>query len=251
MSTPSSPTRSISADALAAAAERRTRELPAQPSAAQMAAQHERRQAFRRLIDPGILRPNSKEQAVASLKILLTLAENLLREPENPKFQQFKPTNTTIKNNLVNPKGTLEYAIEIHVQLGNQVKNFQPYYTWNPRRIEDLRTGTAILKEFVDLENERAERAARSKVDQKAVAAAVKLAYMDDRKSKQLHDEREKDRRTARAAALARQAELRESTPTTTRNSESPPRTTRMPGSGHTLSSPPPYDEGSDESEDA
>lgn len=54
-----------------------------------------------------------------------------------------------------------------------QVKNFQPYYTFNPRRMEDLRTGTAILKEFVDLEAERAERAARSKVDQKAVAAEV------------------------------------------------------------------------------
>lgn len=39
--------------------------------------------------------------------------------------------------------------------------------------MEDLRTGTAILKEFVDLEAEKAERVARSKVDQKAVAAEV------------------------------------------------------------------------------
>jgi hypothetical protein len=39
--------------------------------------------------------------------------------------------------------------------------------------MEDLRTGTAILKEFVELEAEKAERAARSKVDQKAVAEAV------------------------------------------------------------------------------
>ncbi|KAG6854815.1 hypothetical protein C0991_001242 [Blastosporella zonata] len=170
MSSPE-PSLSISADALAAAAERRTRQLPAQPSATQLAAEHERRQAFRRLIDPGIVRPNSKEQAAASLKTLLTIAENLLREPGNPKFQQFKPTNTTIKKNLVDPKGTLEYAIELGFR--PEVKNFQPYYTFNPRRIGDLETGTAILKEFVDLENERAERASRSKVDQKAVAAAV------------------------------------------------------------------------------
>jgi hypothetical protein len=53
------------------------------------------------------------------------------------------------------------------------VKNFQPFYTFNSRRIEDLRLGAAILKEFVDLENEKAERAARSKVDQKAVAEAI------------------------------------------------------------------------------
>ncbi|KAG6916286.1 hypothetical protein DXG01_007527 [Tephrocybe rancida] len=243
MSSPE-PSPSISADALAAAAERRTSQLPAQPSAAQMAAEHERRQAFRRLIDPGIVRPNSKEQAVASLKTLLTIAENLLREPENPKFQQFKPTNTTIKKNLVDPKGTLEYAIE--------VKNFQPFYTFNPRRMDDLETGTAILKEFVDLENERADRAARSKVDQKAVAAAVaqqvKLAYMDDRKTKTIHDEREKERRAARATALARQAELRETSPIP----ESPPPTTRMPGSGHILSEagPPPSYESDDEGSD-
>jgi len=30
--------------------------------------EHEKRQAFRRLIDPGILRPNSKEAALTSLK---------------------------------------------------------------------------------------------------------------------------------------------------------------------------------------
>ena len=57
----------------AAAAERRARQLPQQPSAAQLAAQHERRQTFRRLVDPGILRYNSKEQASASLKVQLCL----------------------------------------------------------------------------------------------------------------------------------------------------------------------------------
>ena len=53
------------------------------------------------------------------------------------------------------------------------MKNFQPFYTFNPRHIEDLELGTAILKEFVDLEKEKAERAARSKVDQKAATAAI------------------------------------------------------------------------------
>ncbi|KAG5651354.1 hypothetical protein H0H81_008971 [Sphagnurus paluster] len=201
-----------------------------------MAAEHEHRQAFRRLIDPGIMRPNSKEQAVASLKILLTIAENLLREPDNPKFQQFKPTNGTIKKNLVDPKGTLEYAIELGFR--PEVKNFQPYYTFNPRRMNDLRIGTAILKEFVDLENERAQRAERSKVDQKAVAAAVakqvKLAFMDDRQSKRLNDQREKERRAAHAAAIAQQAQLQEIT-STTRASASPSPTSHMPGSGHSL----------------
>ncbi|KAG6899449.1 hypothetical protein C0993_010286 [Termitomyces sp. T159_Od127] len=232
----------VSSDALAAAVERRAQELPTHPSATQLAAEHERRQVFRRLIDPGIVRPNSREQAVASLKTLLTLAENLLREPDNPKFQQFKPTNTIIKRNLVDPKGTLEYAIELGFR--PEVKDFQPYYTFNPRYMDDLRTGTALLKEFVDLELQRAERDARSKVDQKAVAAAVaqrvKLAYMDDRKSKQLKDEREKESRVARAAALAHKAEHQE-----TSRSPSPPPTVHMPGTGQAISEagPPPYDE--------
>jgi len=72
---PSSPsgsihTNSVSADALAAAAERR-RHQPgsSQPTAAQLAAEHERRQEFRRLIDPGILRPNAKDAALTSLKV--------------------------------------------------------------------------------------------------------------------------------------------------------------------------------------
>jgi hypothetical protein len=45
--------------------------------------------------------------------MLLTIAENLLKEPDNPKFQKFKPTNSIIKKNLVDPKGTIEYAVEV------------------------------------------------------------------------------------------------------------------------------------------
>lgn len=56
----------------------------------------------------------------------------------------------------------------------------------------------------------------------------VKLAYMDDRKSKLIRDEIEKQQRTARAAAAASHA----STP---RPASSSP-TREMPGSGHVLS---------------
>ncbi|KAJ4498716.1 hypothetical protein C8R41DRAFT_817440 [Lentinula lateritia] len=80
---------------LAEAVERR---LSAQqshgPSPAEMAAEHAKRQKFRRLIDPGILRPNPEPEAVESMKILYKLSENLIREPENPKFQRFRTTNT-------------------------------------------------------------------------------------------------------------------------------------------------------------
>jgi len=244
MATPQSLITSNISDALASAAEQRVHLLPTQPSAAQLAIEHERRQTFRRLIDPGIVRPNSKEQALASLKTLLTIAENLLREPENLKYQQFKPTNSVIKKHLVDTKGTLEYAIELGFR--PEVKSFQPYYKFNSRHMNDLEIGAFILREFLKLEDEKAERATRSKVDQKAVAAAVtqqvKLAYMDDRKTKMLRDEQEKERREARASGLVHQAERQEvdSTPE--------PSTLHMPGSGYLLNDrPPPYAEGSDD----
>ncbi|TFK43499.1 hypothetical protein BDQ12DRAFT_718716 [Crucibulum laeve] len=242
------PAGSISPEALAAAAERRTRLLPQQPSAAQMAAEHEQRQKFRRLVDPGILRPNSKEQAMASLQTLLTISENLLREPDNPKFQQFKPTNNIIKRNLMDPKGTLEYAIELGFR--PEVKNFQPFYTFNNRHLPQLRIGAGILKDFIDLETEKVERAARAKQNEKAVAESVaskvKLAYMDDRKTKMLRDEMEKEQRVARAAAALHRAQLQETSPSIPLAlSRSPSPTENMPGSGHVLGppdGPPPYE---------
>lgn len=162
--------------------------------------EHEKRQTFRRLVDPGILRPNSKEAALASLKTLVTIAENLLREPDNPKYQQFKSTNDLIKRRLVETKGALEYAIELGFR--PQVKALQSYYVFNPRCMENLRVGAAILKEAIDLEIEKQGRMKRSKAEEKAAAAAaaqnIKLAFLDDRKTKALRDERERSIREAR-----------------------------------------------------
>lgn len=62
----------IAADLLAAAAQRRAETTGAPPEVINIQ-EHELRQAFRRLIDPGILRPNSKEVAMASLKVLVHL----------------------------------------------------------------------------------------------------------------------------------------------------------------------------------
>lgn len=74
---------SVSSDAIAAAAELRTRQAVPQLTAAQMAAEHEKRQKFRRLLDPGITRPNSKEQAFRSLKVGVVLRFCCLPEPQN------------------------------------------------------------------------------------------------------------------------------------------------------------------------
>jgi len=233
MVAPTSPTASeptISADALAEAAERRTGQATPQLTAAQLAAEHEHRQKFRRLIDPGITRPNPRDKAFSSLKTLLTISDNLLRDLENPKYQRFKPTNTLIKRELVDRKGALEYAIELGFR--PEVVDFQPYYTFNKRNLQDLRVGNTILKEYLAVEIEKEERSARAKKSEKeshdAVAEKVKLAFMDDRKSRMLRDEMEREQRGARAAAAAQREAAKAAKPRTNDNA--------MPGGGQTLS---------------
>jgi len=92
---------------------------------------HDRRQEFRRLVDPGITRPNSHEVAYEAIKVsfrrrlfgggltgylhktLLMLAGNIIDHPEDEKYHRFKPTNTAIRKKIVDPKGSLEYAVEV------------------------------------------------------------------------------------------------------------------------------------------
>jgi hypothetical protein len=140
--------------------------------------------------------------------------------------------------------------------------------------MKDLRIGAAILQEAVDLEVVKQQQLERSKKEEKAAAAAVtnnvgrhcanildsndmkkkivqiKLAFLDDRKTKMLRDQRDRETREARMAAAAREAEASSLSP-----ASSPIR--NMPGTGHTLvtlrsdvtmDSPPGYHEDDDES---
>jgi len=225
----------IFAEALAAAAERRTREAAPQLTAAQLAIERDRRQRFRRLLDPGIIRPNPRQQAMSSLKTLLTISENLLREPDNEKYRQFKPTNNMIKRELVDRKGALEYAIELGFK--PEVINFQPYYTFQRRHFEELQIGSTILKEYLAIETEKEERIALAKKNEKAahdaVAEKVKLAFMDDRKAKSVRDQIEREQRAGRAEAAARRAALEAEK--AAREAALVPEVD-MPGSGHVIS---------------
>ncbi|KAH7929479.1 hypothetical protein BV22DRAFT_1125744 [Leucogyrophana mollusca] len=233
-------------DVLAAAAERRNQLVGDTVSPAQLIQEHEQRQMFRRLIDPGIFRPNSKETALASLKTLSSLAENLLREPDNPKFRQFKSTNDTIRRRLIEPKGALEYAIAMGFR--PDVKDFQPFYVFNDRRVADLRIGAVILKEVIDRETEKQEYSKRNKVDQKAVAAEVtqrvKLAFIDDRKAKMVRDQIERQAREARAANRPASVEPRTEEVEVPASPEDFQGRRSMPGVGYTLASPDPNVDG-------
>ena len=68
MSSSPPPTAQVLADAAA----RRHASTATGVSSAQLMQEHEKRQNFRRLIDPGIFRPNSKQVAMDSLKVRRT-----------------------------------------------------------------------------------------------------------------------------------------------------------------------------------
>lgn len=221
---------------LAAAAQSRNATTRQALSSSELLRQHEQRQKFRRLIDPGISRPNSQEAAMASLKILSKISENLIREPENPKFRQFKSTNDTIRRCLIETKGALEYAIEMGFR--PEVKEFQPLYVWNERKSEELRLGAQILQETRALAEQKSARSQKNAAEAKAVTEAATrntlLAFMDDRKTKMLRDQRDRHNREVRA--LRSPSVDGEGT-----TFPSPaPSNAEMPGNGHVLSSPDP-----------
>ncbi|OSD04259.1 hypothetical protein PYCCODRAFT_1433642 [Trametes coccinea BRFM310] len=242
LSTPQSPSSAAAArpdhDAVAAAIERRLqaeREKAAADAAARGSAfdirNHEKRQEFRRMIDPGILRPNPRPLALEALQTLLKLAQNIIDHPDEAKYQRFKPTNPNIKRLLVEPRGTLEYAVALG--FNPHIENFQPFYVFNTRRMEDLKIGAAMIKEALDRELVKEDREQRRSAEEKAAheaaVAKVKQAFYDDRKGRALIDERE---RVTRAAAAANRAAGSSASPAIA--DYRPKR--RMPGSGHTLS---------------
>jgi len=138
---------------------------------------------------------------VVTAQTLSTIAENLLREPDNEKFQRFKPTNTIIKQRLVDVPGALEYAIAMGFRA--EVEDFQPFYVHVRSRRKELRVGSQMLSEAIALENEKARRdeeiRAKEKSAKEFLSTKVKMNYEDDRRERQLRDLMERERRNAKA----------------------------------------------------
>ena len=140
------------------------------------------------------------------------LAGNIIDHPEEEKYRQFKPTNTAVRKKIVDPKGSLEYAVEVRAassrlshpsahpippvypvriqargklepvlasaHLGThpsrQVIDFQPYYIFHKSHWNDLLIGHAVLKEFEEREAERGQRLAKAREEEKAAIEAQK-----------------------------------------------------------------------------
>ncbi|CAE6392283.1 unnamed protein product [Rhizoctonia solani] len=131
-----------------------------------------------------------------ALGVLLKLAENLLSNPEDPKFREFKSTNPAIQRALIDPKGAIEFAIEMGFRA--TVQEFQPKYVWHssPENLTAVRVGRDVLKEHIELAASKEERASLSqRLAKTAKSAAVQnalLAFEDDRKRRKALDERVK-----------------------------------------------------------
>ncbi|CAE6445737.1 unnamed protein product [Rhizoctonia solani] len=200
MSSPSSPQSPLQADPnrVAQAALQRIAQPVNPGETEELRYEHERpiRQKFRRLVDPGIVRDNSEADAKRALGVLLKLAENLLSDPENPKFREFKSTNTTIQRALIDPKGAIEFAIEMGFRA--TVHEFQPKYVWHssPENLIALRVGRDVLKGHIELATSKEERTDLSqrmaKAEKTAAVQNALLAFEDDRKRRKALDQRMK-----------------------------------------------------------
>ena len=55
----------------------------------------------------------------------------------------------------------------------SQVHNFQPYYTFHRKHMEDLQMGASILKEYIALETQKQDRAVTARKNEKAAHDAA------------------------------------------------------------------------------
>jgi len=186
------------------------RSTPRDPDQALGKESLDEKKAFRRIIIAQIERHNDDRVSIESVKVLLKLASNILHNPGEQKYQQFRTTNSIIQRHLVEPKGALEYAVAMGFRL--EVQNFQMIYIFKPTpdNMNSLRNGADCLNEVVLRHADAAERAQRANEAEKEAKAhrqeLVRLAYEDDRKEKKVRDEMEKQRREAVAARAALEA---------------------------------------------
>ncbi|KDQ21045.1 hypothetical protein BOTBODRAFT_169708 [Botryobasidium botryosum FD-172 SS1] len=183
---------------LAAAAAARVAAGPVEDDESRFFKEREERQTFRRLCFVGIERANDASTTNATVKTLLTLADNILKNPGEEKYQSFKTTNGLIKRTLVEVKGGLEYAQALGFRA--DVQNFQPFYKFKPteKHLTSLRIGANVLREFADREAAK-EEAGKGKKESVQEAQARQrrnalLAFEDDRRQRMLRDRLEKER---------------------------------------------------------
>jgi len=167
---------------------------------------HTARQEFRRLLDPGILQNNDKNDAAKSLRFLNRVTENILKNPDNPKYQRLKINKDSMKQHVMSKRGTVEFLQKVGFR--EQIVELDTMLVFNPKRMDDLRTGARCLDEVIKNQVQTIEDAERAKrqaiANEKAAKTKVMNAVRDDRQRVAARVERE---RLAREQGGAEQAE--------------------------------------------
>ncbi|OBZ70204.1 hypothetical protein A0H81_10037 [Grifola frondosa] len=169
---------------IAAAALKRLQELRfTSPLYKKFDEDHQRREKFRRLIDVGVLRPNSRSNAIKSLEVLLDLTKNILENKNDKKYHRFKTTNLKVKRFIMETPGVLQCCIELGFE--EKAEDYQTYYVFKPKYMANLSVGASMIKEALDRERpkEEQERDALEKAKAEEIAHKVKIKkqFYDDR----------------------------------------------------------------------
>ena len=65
-------------------------------------------------------------------------------------------------------------SLKVIILVAVQVENFQPFYIFNKRFMNDMKIGNAIIKEFLGLEDTKTEHQERARREEKAARDAAK-----------------------------------------------------------------------------
>ncbi|KAK0471544.1 hypothetical protein IW261DRAFT_834365 [Armillaria novae-zelandiae] len=154
---------------------------------------------LRRMIDVGILGMvndhEASKECVASLKTLLKLANNIIDNPEDEKFQRFKMNNPKIKKDIIEPKGVLQFAIKMGFRQ-KKVIDMEECRVFIPKYRDDLILCASLLKKAIEREQLRADenlKLARGKEEKEEQWAIAIKRFLDDRKKREENDRREKE----------------------------------------------------------
>ncbi|KAI9428378.1 hypothetical protein H4582DRAFT_2106869 [Lactarius indigo] len=158
-------------------------------------------------------------------RTLSTIAENCSASPTT-QVSPIQATNTIIKRDIVDPKGSLEYAVAVrrnyallpesrflphtlfHRRWGSALRSdqFQPYYTFNDKH----HVGSADrcgypARSAADGGQGRGRglKVRMAKVEEELRIKRAKEAFMDDRRAQALRTERERKIRSQEGVAQA------------------------------------------------
>ncbi|KAI9063238.1 hypothetical protein FKP32DRAFT_1592694 [Trametes sanguinea] len=177
----------VDRDRIAAVTARRVHTLRAEEPTRLLYTNHDSewtvRQEFRKRIDRDILATNSPKEAIESLEAVLSLAENILTQPDAPKFRRFRVRNERIKRVIVQPKGVLQLVVDLGFR--EKTEDLETYYAFSGRRTNELRIGALIIKEVLERERKAQEeeetRRAREEEEKQAHLVKQRQLFLDDR----------------------------------------------------------------------